>query len=107
LLLLLWALCGTRGLSRDDGRFFCKYFDEHRHEVLKCGFIPKSRPSCKIGMVDLTLRIDMLARANNHGLCGRDVDQGRLARIGVRYPNGYGVSVSAAPEIDRYRARDV
>lgn len=48
--------------------------------------IPKCRPADQIWMVDLPLRIDVLARAHNHGLSRGHVDQRRLARVGMRHP---------------------
>lgn len=49
-------------------------------------YIPKVCPVHQIWMVDLALRVDMLTRADHHGLGGCDVDDGRLARVCVRNP---------------------
>jgi hypothetical protein len=49
-------------------------------------YIPKVGPANEIRVVDLTLRIDMLSRSNNHSLGRSDIDERRLARIGMRNP---------------------
>jgi len=51
-------------------------------------------------VVDLTLRVDMLAWPNDHAVGRRHVDKRWLPGIGVRDPEGYGESVSGASERD-------
>lgn len=48
--------------------------------------IPKLCPSDEVRMVDLALRINMLPRPDSHRIRRRDVDQGRLSRVGMRHP---------------------
>ena len=58
-------------------------------------------------MVDLALGVDVLARADNHGLGRCHVDEGRLAGVGVRDPEGDGEAVGGASEEDGDGAREV
>lgn len=49
-------------------------------------YVPEGRPADKVGMIDLALRVDVLARAHHHRLGRGYVDQRRLARVGVGHP---------------------
>lgn len=44
--------------------------------LFKHTYIPERRPPNKIWVIDLPLRVDVLARAHNHGLGRSYVDQG-------------------------------
>lgn len=78
MLLLRW--------TSNNGRLFGKYIAQYGQEVQDGGFIPICRPAGKVGMIDLTLRVDVLA-GPHHDVLGRGhVDQGGLSGIGVGNP---------------------
>lgn len=83
-----WLRTGLRlrWLACYHGWLFREHIPQYSKEVEYGGLIPKCRPADQIWMVDLPLRIDVLARAHNHGLSRRHVDQRRLARVGMRHP---------------------
>lgn len=90
-----------------DGRLLCEDVAEDGEEVGDGGLVPEAGPGGEIGVVYATLGVYVLARADHHGVVRGDVDEGRLARIGVRDPDGNGEAVSGAAEEDRDGAREV
>jgi hypothetical protein len=58
-------------------------------------------------MVHLSLGVDMLAWAYCYRIRRGDVDQWRLARVGVWHPYGHGEAVGIASEIDGEGARQM
>ena len=67
-------------------RFLCKYIPQYGEEVQYGRFIPERGPADEVWMIDLPLRINMLARPHYHGLGRRHVNERRLAGVCVRNP---------------------
>lgn len=79
-------------LAGDDRRFLGEDVLQYREEVEDGGFlkqsispiratrhtipayIPEGRPADKVGMINLPLRVDVLAGAHCHGLIRRHID---------------------------------
>lgn len=75
-----------RRWTSNDGRLFGKDIAQYGQKVENGGLIPICGPASKVGMIDLTLGIDVLAWPH-HDMLGRGhVDQGGLSGIGVRNP---------------------
>lgn len=55
-------------------------------------------------MIDLSLRVDMLAGPNDHGVCGGHVGERRLSGVSVRDPYRYRESVYRPTEVHGYRS---
>jgi hypothetical protein len=76
-------------------------------QPMRATYIPELYPSDKIWMVDLALRVDMLARAHHHGRGWGDIYKRCLSGICVRHPYRHGKAVCAAAEVDRKGAGQV
>lgn len=75
-----------RRLTGNDWRLFGKNIPQDSQEVENGGLVPIRRPAGKVGMIDLTLGINVLA-GPDHDVLGRGhVDQGGISRIGVGNP---------------------
>lgn len=69
-------------------------------------YIPEGGPAYEIWVIDLALRINMLAGAYHHGLCWSDIDQWSLSWIGVRHPDRYGKAICGASKYNGYGTRE-
>lgn len=76
-------------------------------EGLKTTNIPERRPPCQIRMINLALRVDVLARSHHHALGGSHIDQRCLPRISVGHVYGDGETICRAPEDGRQSAGKV
>ena len=90
-----------------DGWLLGEDVAEDGEEVGDRGLVPEAGPRGQIRVVYATLGVDVLAGADHHGVVGGDVDEGRLARVGVRDPDGNGEAVGGAAEDDGDGAREV
>lgn len=99
-------LLGTRP-SRHHGRFLGKHVAQYGQKVHQARLVPERRPARQVRVVHHALWIDVLAGPHGHGVGRRDVDDGRVARVGVRHPYRHGEAVRRAAEHDRERAREV
>lgn len=70
-------------------------------------YIPEVSPANEVGMVNLSLRVDVLPWPHDHGLCGGNVYERRLSWVSVRDPYRYGETVCGAAKVDWYCTRDM
>jgi multisubunit Na+/H+ antiporter MnhG subunit len=92
--LLRWSdLC-----PGSDRRLFCEDTPQHSQKVEYRRFVPVASPLRQIWVIDAPVAAHVLARAHQHVFLRLDIDNRRLAWIGIRQPDSDREAIGRAAE---------